>query len=403
MGKKELKRKAIIISGFVVLLTAIIVLILFEVKNKKREEFLKKAYGVFTQANDYYKKLDANKKVKFSSTGINSLNLEDKSLKYCVNYDENGVKILDVTDGNYYVTITNEKNTAVKNVKKTNYDDFKCTNPLPVLALSGYDESIKVRSKIFNEKFEESKIEKITFVDSNKVPEKVIYSYDASLNKDSSVMAWYIDSDKNGKYELYIGGEGGVATSEDASYLFAGLYNTTSIDVSKLDTSRAKTMKGMFYYLVELRNLNVSNFDTSRVEDMSLMFYYLIRISNLDLSNFDTSNVKDMSDMFSGEWALLNLNLSNFNTSNVAYMTSMFMDSSKLEKINIKGFDFSKAKDTQNMFKNCYMLSKVELSDLNIKKDVEVKDMFCRSQVDKNSEFFKKIDKDKVDLMFNCK
>ena len=181
----------------------------------------------------------------------------------------------------------------------------------------------------------ESKIEKITFVDFNKVPEKVIYSYDASLNKDSSVMAWYIDSDKNGKYELYIGGEGGVATSEDASYLFAGLYNTTSIDVSKLDTSRAKTMKGMFYYLVELRNLNVSNFDTSRVEDMSLMFYYLIRISNLDLSNF--------------------------NTSNVAYMTSMFMDSSKLEKINIKGFDFSKAKDTQNMFKNCYMLSKVEL------------------------------------------
>lgn len=49
----------------------------------------------------------------------------------------------------------------------------------------------------------ESKIEKITFVDFNKVPEKVIYSYDASLNKDSSVMAWYIDSDKNGNHELY--------------------------------------------------------------------------------------------------------------------------------------------------------------------------------------------------------
>ncbi len=37
-------------------------------------------------------------------------------------------------------------------VGNQNYDDFKCTNPLPVLALSGYDESIKVRSKIFNER-----------------------------------------------------------------------------------------------------------------------------------------------------------------------------------------------------------------------------------------------------------
>ncbi|MBR0372047.1 MAG: hypothetical protein IJH63_15255, partial [Methanobrevibacter sp.] len=59
-----------------------------------------------------------------------------------------------------------------------------------------------------------------------------------NTNKSTSNIPWY--SSKSSITEVYV--EEGTKTSADASYLFYGFYNATSIDVSNLDTSDATNM-----------------------------------------------------------------------------------------------------------------------------------------------------------------
>jgi len=396
------KQKTIIATGMLLVLIALIILLIISKSNSKKQVFIDKILDVYNVA---YQQHNKDGKITFSDNGFNPLNLDNKELRYCVNYDGNGISLFQITDGKYSVSIKDAKDIKLKNVKKTSYDEFECDNPLPVLALSGYDPVKNVRNTVFNQSIDVSKIEKVSIVANTDVPKNAIQSYDASLNKDNSVIIWITDSDKNGKYEMYIGGKGGVRTSEDASYLFAGLYNTKTIDLTNLDTSSANNMKGMFYYLVELENINFGTFDTSMVTDMSYMFYYLIKIKKLNLkfSGFDTSNVTNMQNMFSGEWTITDLDLSNFNTSNVKNMKSMFSECGKLSTLNIKNFDFSNVEDLSEMFTKCYLLSKIDVEEFNINSKVELKAMFCDSSSTLyEDKIFSKFNDEEREKIYSC-
>lgn len=100
-------------------------------------------------------------------------------------------------------------------------------------------------------------------------------------------------------------------TSEttDMGYMFSGLSNLSSLDVSNFDTSKVMHMTGMFQLMVSLKSLDVSNFDTSQVTEMGRMFYYQTNLCSLDLSNFDTSKVYSTADMFRDLESLRNITL----------------------------------------------------------------------------------------------
>ena len=125
----------------------------------------------------------------------------------------------------------------------------------------------------FGTEISRGKIEKLSIETSCKVPEEVLGSMDLSEKQNGSVMAWYTDTDNNGRYEMTIGQDGGVVANPNSSYLFCNLDLVTGLD----------------------------NLYTTGVTDMSNMFrnYSLKGQELLDLGdNFDTSSVKKMNGMF---------------------------------------------------------------------------------------------------------
>ncbi|MDE7422784.1 MAG: DUF285 domain-containing protein [Lachnospiraceae bacterium] len=126
-------------------------------------------------------------------------------------------------------------------------------------------------------------------------------------------------------YETYSG---------DFEYMFSRFTKLEQLDLSKIDTSKAKDMHGMFGECAMIpKKVSINwgeHFDTSNVTDMRAMFQWFgINVENLylNLSHFNTSNVNYMSYMFSrfGEKSdNVELDISSFDVSKVLYMGSMF-------------------------------------------------------------------------------
>lgn len=283
-------------------------------------------------------------------------------------------------------------------------------------------------TKVFDGPIMKKEIESIEFRPTLDVVEDAIGSWDASYDKNGTVIASYKDSDGNGLYELYIGGIGKVYFNENSSYLFryftnlktidlsyvdtsnttgmAELFsncgNLTSVDMSSFDTSNVVNMNNMFYACPKLLSVNLtsfdtsnvtgmegmfclcgklnkldlSNFNTSKVTSMKYMFYNCFNLSDINLSNFDTLNVTNMMYMFQNCRNLMNIDVSSFNTSNVTNMVSMFNSCSQLKSLNLSNFNTSKVENMESMFIDCSSLVNLDISSFNTAKVTYMGNMF---------------------------
>ena len=161
----------------------------------------------------------------------------------------------------------------------------------------------------------------------------------------------------------------------DMTYMFCG--EMPDLDVSKLNTSKVTTMKGMFCGCNKLTSLDVSKFDTSNVTDMSNMFNECEKLTSLDLSSFDTNNVTNMRQMFYKCGCLPSLDLSMLNTSKVTTMMWMFSWSGSLTHIDLSNFDTSNVTDMQGMFEGCQSMVSLDLRSFNTSKVTTMASMFC--------------------------
>ena len=84
----------------------------------------------------------------------------------------------------------------------------------------------------------------------------------------------------------------------NCDYMFWGFRKLVSVDLSGLDTSRVKSMYGMFRYCESLETVDLSPLDTSGVTNMREMFAGCASLPAVDLSGFDFSQVADASMMF---------------------------------------------------------------------------------------------------------
>jgi len=207
-------------------------------------------------------------------------------------------------------------------------------------------------------------IESIEFMTKKTVPIDALGSWDVSENQDKSIMAWYFDSNSNGKYEVYIGGNGEVLANSNSSYLFQNLQYLSSISLSNLNTSNVTDMSFMFYYtgFYGEFTLDIGNqFDTSEVINMSYMFYRTGYSSGfaLDLGDkFNTSKVTNMRGMFVSTGhnsRVFTLDLGDkFDTSKVTDMSYMFYATGSYSNnftLNLGDkFDTSKVTDMSYMF-----------------------------------------------------
>lgn len=155
-----------------------------------------------------------------------------------------------------------------------------------------------------------------------------------------------------------------VDGDNSCAYLFF-MYQGRELDISRLDTSNATSMRSMFKHCIYLRNIDVSHFNTLNVTDMFEMFYQCNAFTELDLSKFDTSNVTNMGYMFWSNVNLKSLDLSNFDTSKVTNMQNMFNDMRVLESLNVSKFNTSKVTNMNSMFNYCPKLTSLDLSSFD--------------------------------------
>ena len=250
------------------------------------------------------------------------------------------------------------------------------TDKAPLLANLKATSNIAATGKFLEGPLVKNTIEKLEFVSSNIVPDDAIGSWDVSEQQNGAVMAWYYDTDKNGKYEVYIGQEDGVIANRNSSNLFQNLTLLSALDIANLNTSNVTNMQSMFQSCSNLTELNLNNFDTSKVITMSHMFYLCSKLTNLNVNSFDTSNVISMGNMFNGCTNLINLNLSNFDTSNVSLMFYMFSNCISLESLDISNFDTSNVTEMSFMFSNCSSLKSLDLSNFDTSNVTEMWGMF---------------------------
>ncbi len=167
--------------------------------------------------------------------------------------------------------------------------------------------------------------------------------WDISASADTGkVMAWIkLNNEETAisgqnRYDLYIGGDGGVSANENSSNVFSYFRKLKTVNgLENYKTSNTTTLYCFFENCESLKNVDVSSFDTSKVTNLSWLFYGCISLEYADFSNWDTSNVTNMSYMFRNCENLKELDLSSFNTSKVTTMQYMFYRCLVLEHIYI--------------------------------------------------------------------
>lgn len=164
---------------------------------------------------------------------------------------------------------------------------------------------------------------------------------------------------------------------------FDGCSYLTKIEgIENLNTEEVTDMSDMFFDCARLKSIDLSKFNTTKVKTMKNMFYGFgsyIDPSNpfnkvyptLDLSHFNTSSVRDMEGMFANCSLIKNLDVSSFNTSNVTSMRAMFGGCSSLSELNLKGFSTTATTDMAYMFSHCYSLTQLDLSSFTITEKLQ--------------------------------
>lgn len=166
-----------------------------------------------------------------------------------------------------------------------------------------------------------------------------------------------------------------VSGMTDASYMFDGCENLTSVDLSGFDTSSITNMSGMFSWCENLTNVDLSGLDTSNVTDMSGIFQGCKRLTDVDFRDLDTSKVTNMSSMFYGCGSLTNIDFSELDTSNVTNMSGM-LSGCDLTNVDFSGLNTSNVTDMSDMFSGCENLTNVDFSRLNTSNVTNMSGMF---------------------------
>ena len=184
------------------------------------------------------------------------------------------------------------------------------------------------------------KIRSVTIKNSFGTHEADDKSWDVSASQNRTYLAWSkatTDATDGTIYDVVIEGKGGVVANTNASYLFANIgsgltkQEVTITGLEYLDTGLTINMGDMFSGC-KSTTLDVTKFDTSKVEDMSYMLSGCRGLISLDVSNFNTMNVTNMVAMFQECIKLTTIYVgNNWDTSNVNVSTSMFSYCNKLK------------------------------------------------------------------------
>lgn len=190
-----------------------------------------------------------------------------------------------------------------------------------------------------------SKIKRVAVVDDGIAPQ-TMYAWFFECNNLLSVNLSKLDTSK--------------ATS--LGYAFSRCKSLTDLDLSALDTSSVRSFADVFQDCSSLRSVNLAGWDTSSGKDFRQMFYRCASLEEIDISSFKTSASTSFEQMFYGCSSLGSLDLSHFDTSAATTFASMFYNCASLAILDVSMFDTTSATDLSQAFYGCKSLTELDLS-----------------------------------------
>ena len=186
------------------------------------------------------------------------------------------------------------------------YSSNNQCEPLNIRSALYYNNALASSDNYYNtfgKSVHRNDFESITTVNNMNIPNNAIEIWDVSETNNGTVMAWYTDSNNNGKYEFFLGANGTIYANPNSKYAFSGFNNVNYADFRNLDTSRVTDMRDMFSHLGKVPSnltiLGIEEFDVSNVTTMNSMFAFAGGDGQtIDFGNWDTSNVVDSCFMF---------------------------------------------------------------------------------------------------------
>lgn len=121
----------------------------------------------------------------------------------------------------------------------------------------------------------------------------------------------------------------------DTGFWFAELRNMKTVDVSKLDMSKCKSIGCIFTNCTSLEALNLSAWDTRSLTDMGQAFQNCTSLTKLNVSGWDVSKVTNMSLAFAEDRALSSLDLSTWDNSAATSMKDAFTMMNSLSEVSL--------------------------------------------------------------------
>ena len=153
-----------------------------------------------------------------------------------------------------------------------------------------------------------------------------------------------------------------TSKTKSLEYAFSGCKSLTDIDLSTLDTSSVRSFADVFQDCSSLRSVNLTGWDTSSGNNFRQMFIQCASLEELDVSSFETGNVTTFKEMFYGCSSLRSLDLSRFDTSAATTFASMFYNCASLATLDVSMFNTAAATDLSQVFYGCKSLTELDLS-----------------------------------------
>ena len=160
--------------------------------------------------------------------------------------------------------------------------------------------------------------------------------------------------------------DSGIAVSS-LSYWFANAANLESVDLSKFDTSKLKSVDNLFNGCSSLASFDAGSVEFANVLRLSQMFRDCSSLMKIDNANKITcANNSDVYAMFYGCSSLTSLDLSGFNTTKCSSYSYMFKDCGKLQTIaGLEKWDTTDVEYMSYTFDGCASL-KADLRDWKV-------------------------------------
>lgn len=152
----------------------------------------------------------------------------------------------------------------------------------------------------------------------------------------------------------HVTAENGAILPEDCEMMFKR-FGAEDIDLSKADTSKVTSMRGMFMDCAGLKSVDLSGINTSAVTNMSSMFRRCTSLKSIDLSAFDTSALISADYMFGECGKLKTIDLTGFSTENIEYWDHMFGNCTSLKTIYVS----DKWKGVKDSYVTTWLLDKI--------------------------------------------